>query len=300
MHTNQYIGWVKKTIFNTLGPRQTDGHVSDDSFKCILLNENVWISISISLKLVPEGQINNIPALIQIMAWRRPGGKPLSESIMFSLLTNTCVTQTPWVKRRHCKTFLYFDSNFTEFCSWVRNWQYENTDSGNGPVARHVKLRLLHASGMPGTCSLPARVSDPDMHHGTCVTRVPWCMPGSLTSGFLWSQWRWKRSRHSRRMRNPQFYISGKRPMTWYQTDGKPLPTPMATQITCTNTHNQVSNWNWNRKLSVLERRPVNHRLWQFVSTLCTTKTDLVMAILRFDLLIDLVTSSMTSWVCNT
>ena len=51
------------------------------------------------------------------------------------------------------------------------------------------------------------------MHHGTCVTHVPWCMPGSLTSGFLWSRWRLgrgKRSRHSRRMRNPQFYVSGK------------------------------------------------------------------------------------------
>ena len=29
----------------------------------------------------------------------------------------------------------------------------------------------------------PRRVSDPDMHHGACVTHVPWCMPGSLTSG---------------------------------------------------------------------------------------------------------------------
>ena len=38
-------------------------------------------------------------------------------------------------------------------------------------------------------------------------------MPGSLTSGFLWSRWRARRSRHSRRMRNPQFYVSGKRPM---------------------------------------------------------------------------------------
>ena len=33
-------------------------------------------------------------------------------------------------------------------------------------------------------------VNDPDMHHGTCMTHVPWCMPGSLTSGFLCSQWR--------------------------------------------------------------------------------------------------------------
>ena len=37
--------------------------------------------------------------------------------------------------------------------------------------------------------SPPPRVSDPDMHHGTCVTHVPWCMPGSLTNGFLWSRW---------------------------------------------------------------------------------------------------------------
>ena len=26
-------------------------------------------------------------------------------------------------------------------------------------------------------------VSDPGMHHGTCVTHVPWCLPGSLTRG---------------------------------------------------------------------------------------------------------------------
>ena len=46
-------------------------------FKCIFLNENVWILIKISLKYVPKGPINNIPALVQIMAWRRPGNKPL-------------------------------------------------------------------------------------------------------------------------------------------------------------------------------------------------------------------------------
>ena len=46
---------------------------------------------------------------------------------------------------------------------------------------------------MPRTCSLPPRVSDPDMLHGTCVMHVPWCILGSLTSGFIWSQWRGKR-----------------------------------------------------------------------------------------------------------
>ena len=44
----------------------------------------------------------------------------------------------------------------------------------------------------------------------TCITARAWCMPGSLTSGFLFSRLRGKRSR---RMRNPQLYVSGKRPM---------------------------------------------------------------------------------------
>ena len=57
------------------------------------LNENVRISIEISLKFGPKDPINNIPALVQIMAWRRPGDKPLSEPIMVRLLTHICVTR---------------------------------------------------------------------------------------------------------------------------------------------------------------------------------------------------------------
>ena len=61
--------------------------------------------------------------------------------------------------------------------------------------------------------SPPPQISDPDMHHGMCVTHVPWCMPWSLTSGFLWNRWSGKRSRHSRCMRNSRFYVSGTRPI---------------------------------------------------------------------------------------
>ena len=85
--------------------------------------------------------------------------------------------------------------------------------SPNGPLARYLKLRVAYAPGIPGTFSSPPRVSDPDMHHGTCMIHAQWWMPGSLTSGFLWSRWQGKCSRHSRRMRNPQFCISGKRPI---------------------------------------------------------------------------------------
>ena len=83
----------------------------------------------------------------------------------------------------------------------------------HGPFTRCVKLWVAHAPGMSGTFFPPPQISDPDMHHGTYVTHVPCCMPGSLTSGFPWSWWRGKRSRHSLCMRNLQFCVSGKRPM---------------------------------------------------------------------------------------
>ena len=63
----------------------------------------------------------------------------------------------------------------------------------HGPLARFVKLLVAHAPGMPGTFSPPPRVSEPDMHHDPCVTNVPWCMPGSLTSGFSRSLW-WRKT----------------------------------------------------------------------------------------------------------
>ena len=62
---------------NTLRPRQND---------CLFEVDHVWISVKISLKFVLKGPINNIPALVQIMAWHRPGHKPLSESMLVGSL----------------------------------------------------------------------------------------------------------------------------------------------------------------------------------------------------------------------
>ena len=89
------VGW----LLNTLRPRQNGRHFADDIFKCIFLNENVWISLKISLKFVPKIRINNILTLVQIMAWRRPGDKPLSEPMMITLPTHICDTRPQWVKR---------------------------------------------------------------------------------------------------------------------------------------------------------------------------------------------------------
>ena len=77
---------------------------------------------------------------------------------------------------------------------WIPSQRANITESAcvHRPLARCEKIAGAHAPGMPGTFSPPSGTSDPDMHHGTCVTHVPWCMPGSLTSVFLWSQWRGK------------------------------------------------------------------------------------------------------------
>ena len=93
---NWDISTILMTYFIFPGTRWTP-FFADDIFKRIFLNENAWILIKISLKFVPKGSINNIPALVQIMAWRRPGDKPLSESMLVRIPTHICVTRPQWV-----------------------------------------------------------------------------------------------------------------------------------------------------------------------------------------------------------
>ena len=98
--------------FNTLRLRQNGSHFADVTFKCIFLNENVRIAIKISLKIVPMGPINNIPALVRIMAWRRPGDKQLSEPMMIISPTHVsvtwpqCIKALGWVVRLQYKEVL--------------------------------------------------------------------------------------------------------------------------------------------------------------------------------------------------
>ena len=82
--------------------------LADDTFERIFMNENAWILIKISLMFVPKGPITNIPALVQMMAWRRPGAKPLSELMMVSLPTHTRVSRPQWVKYIHIESMWYF------------------------------------------------------------------------------------------------------------------------------------------------------------------------------------------------
>ena len=83
---------------STLRPRRNGCNFPYEIVRCIFLNENLWISLKISLKFVHKVRINNIAALVQIMAWRWPGDKSLSEPVVVRLLTHIWVIRPQWVK----------------------------------------------------------------------------------------------------------------------------------------------------------------------------------------------------------
>ena len=67
---------------NSSPSEQNGHHFVDDSFRRIYVNEKFCILIKISLNFVPKGPNDNNPALVQVMAWRRIGDKPLSEPML--------------------------------------------------------------------------------------------------------------------------------------------------------------------------------------------------------------------------
>ena len=84
-HSGSAWHWQKRKCFTYLK------HWSQDKmaaiFQTTFSNTFSWMKF-VSLKFIPEGPINNIPALVQKMAWHWPGDKPLSEPKMLSLLTH--------------------------------------------------------------------------------------------------------------------------------------------------------------------------------------------------------------------
>ena len=75
-YSTSMLQWV------ILRSRQNGCKFPDDIFKCIFLDENVWILLNISLKFVTKVQIKNILALVQITAWHQSGDKPLSQPMV--------------------------------------------------------------------------------------------------------------------------------------------------------------------------------------------------------------------------
>ena len=73
-------------------------------FQTTFSNEISWMKmyefrLRFHCSLFLRFQINNTPALDQIMAWHRPSDKPLSEPMVVSSLTHICVDRPQWVNR---------------------------------------------------------------------------------------------------------------------------------------------------------------------------------------------------------
>ena len=113
----------KLSSVDELSPRWNGRHFAEDTLKCIFLNEKVRIFIKISLKFIPKGPINNIPALVQIMAWCRPGGKPLSEPMLIRLLMHMCITRPQWVKTHTCCAIILLLTYHDQGCPMLSSLQ---------------------------------------------------------------------------------------------------------------------------------------------------------------------------------
>ena len=105
-----------------------------DIFQTIFSNAFSWMKmyefwLRFHRYFIPRGPINNIPAVVQIMACRRPGDKPLYEPVMVKLMTHICVIRPQWVKYRPCITvpadpcYPTVPGNREAKC-WEKKWIY--------------------------------------------------------------------------------------------------------------------------------------------------------------------------------
>ena len=90
----------------TLWSRDKMAAIFETNFLCIFLNENIWSLLDLLVKFVPNGPVNNIPSLVQIMDGCRPGDKQLLEPMMVCFLTYICVTRPRWVKHNYSNKLL--------------------------------------------------------------------------------------------------------------------------------------------------------------------------------------------------
>ena len=112
-------------------------------------DENDWISIKMSHKFFPRVPINNITAFVKIMAWCRPGDKPLSEPMIVSLLTHICSTRPEWVIESGASIHNFwwrktYNLNSSLFCNVNKRFLWDGYASPRTSLQFHA--HWLHAS----------------------------------------------------------------------------------------------------------------------------------------------------------
>ena len=138
----QLMAWHNFGAINTLRLRQNSQHFADDIFKHIFVNKNVWISIKISLKFVPKGPTNNIPALVQIMAWHRPDDKSLSEPSQGWLVCQ-CIYGSFSINELTCHAITWFNTDLLSFGPLLTHFK-----------EIHIRIHALSFMKMPLKCYL--------------------------------------------------------------------------------------------------------------------------------------------------
>ena len=83
MHTNTFLSTLRQNVIkynalNTFGPRQNDRRFPNYILKIIFLNIGHSILIQISMIFIPNGPINNKPALVLVMPFYRMGDKAIN------------------------------------------------------------------------------------------------------------------------------------------------------------------------------------------------------------------------------
>ena len=129
--------WFFSDGLNRLWPTQNCRYFPDGIFKCIFSNENDWISIKISPKFVLKGPINNIPALVQIMAWRLSGDKPLFGPMIVNSLMHICATGPQWVICKSCH------EQFNQHSFWISHNRYINSISRQFYIQKDINPIIL-------------------------------------------------------------------------------------------------------------------------------------------------------------
>ena len=115
-----------QSILTHLPPGQNSRHFRRRHFKCIFLYKNDRIPIWISMKFVPRCPIDNITAFVQLMAWRRPGDKPITEPMLTHFIDAYMGHSGRWVKNHA--------HSFAMFCVGFFHWHWGN----------HAILRSSH------------------------------------------------------------------------------------------------------------------------------------------------------------
>ena len=124
-------GWVNLNT-SSVRSRRNGQHFANVVFKRMFFNAFFFlISIRISQSFVPKGPINNIPALVRIMAWRRLDDKPLSEPMVVSLQTLIWVNRPQWVYTRWCNMSVTRKSQITGYSTFFSaassSWHQKKT-----------------------------------------------------------------------------------------------------------------------------------------------------------------------------